>query len=264
MLSTDISKANKRRLSFSIKRLTWPIGIICFIIGVALFHSRYLRVKSISCDVSGEPCPLAIENLLLNTKAKSFLRLNLRDLKEEIEATGFVSEVKVIPLFPGLLTVSAKPPSVTYFLQSVFSPVLPSLSFVGSTDSGAIVPPSVELAPYVATVSGKSFALLSTGVLNQQDAQTNYYLISQTIPDKEYLIKVFSWLTSLGQSQIKPDALYLLPTMVVVRQADQPDWLMNFSASPKDALIALQRLGNAVTIKKPSVIDFRYSNPILK
>jgi hypothetical protein len=229
-----------------------------------LVHQQLFTVKRIDCNLTDLPCPEAITNILSGTKGRSLLLLNRRKLIGSLEATGLVADTKLATIFPGRLVIITKPPSTTFYLQSVFSPVAPLLSFVDSTDSATLIAPSIELSAFVATVSGKTFALLSTGVLNQEDNETSFFLISSNIPDKEYLTKAFFWLKSLSEARVQPDALYLLPQMVVVGQTDKPDWLVNFESDPREVLLALQRLGEVVTIKKPSVIDFRYANPILK
>jgi hypothetical protein len=63
---------------------------------------------------------------------------------------------------------------------------------------------------------------------------------------------------------MKPDAIYFLSDMIILKQNGQPDLIMNISSDPTEIILALQRINQAITIKKPTVIDFRYSHPILK
>lgn len=264
MSSTVAFKAKTKRDRFSAKSLVWPAGIIFFFVSLFYLHQNFFIIRTIICESAGRPCPPSIENLLSVRRGQSVLRLNQRQLKEEVERTGLMNDVEIKMNLPGKLIIAGQSSAVLFYLRSVFSNVKASLSFVESTISGQFAAPSVELSAFVATAAGKTFQLLSTGVLNQADQETNSFLISDSIPSREYLLNAFSWLASLGKAQVKPEALYLLPDMVVVKQKDQPDWLMNFSSPPETTLLTLQRLNPVVTIKKPSLIDFRYANPILK
>ncbi len=262
MLSTDILKARtKRRLNFSLRLLIAPLGIILTTAVLIFFHQRFLIVKEITCRMGDPPCPEGVVSVLNRLNGKSLLRLNQKGLQKQILATGLVDRIEFITKLPGKLIVVAQPPAVSFLVKTAFSKTNPSLSFLISSTSAA---PSTELANYVASMEGKTFQLLSTGALNQSDSDSNYFLISQSIPVKDYLSKVFIWLHSLALSSMKPDTIYFLSDMIILKQKDQPDLIMSISSNPEDIILALQRLNEAITIKKPTVIDFRYSHPILK
>lgn len=247
--------------------LTKIILPACLILAALLFffvHQKLLLVSSVACQSTEGVCPEAVESLIATTRGQSFLRLNLAQMKKEILATGLVDNVDIKIKIPGQLTLTVTPPSSSYSLRCLFTGPIPGFSFEAATTSAQIVPPSVDLAAFVATNSGKTFQLLSTGVLSQHDAQTNYFLIVEKIPPKEYLILVFSWLKAIGDAGMKPLAIYFINDQVLITQTAWPDILIRLTEDPKAKLIALQLLDSAVTIKKPKVIDFRYTHPILK
>ena len=179
----------------------------------------------------------------------------ISDIIGVIDGIAFQTKLK------GKLLSRVQAPALTYFIKTAFGGTTPDLSFLTSSTSAA---PSAELAGFVATTEGKIFRLFSTGVLSQAESDSNYFLIAKTIPGKNYLTKAFGWLYSLSLSSMKPDALYFVSDMIILKEKGQPDLIMNFSDDPRETLLALQRLGEVVTIKKPTVIDFRYNHPILK
>jgi len=252
MLSTDILKT---------KTKVAPIVTLLLIISAIILHQRFLIVKEITCQIKAANCPEGITTLLDRTKGESFLLLNQKDLRKQVLSTGLVDQVKFALKLPGKLIATVEPPSLSFLITSAFSKITPDLTFLTSSTSAA---PSIELGNYVATMEGKTFQLLSSGVLNQTDGDSNYFLIYTSIPSRDYLSKTFNWLHSLALSSLKPDAIYFLSDMIILKQEDKPDLILNFSADPSEIILALQRINQAITIKKPTVIDFRYSHPILK
>ncbi|OGD71777.1 hypothetical protein A3A84_01350 [Candidatus Collierbacteria bacterium RIFCSPLOWO2_01_FULL_50_23] len=262
MSSADIWKTRaRRRLTFSRHFLLGPAITLILILTLIFFHQKYLIVKAVACTMVEGSCPEAIISLLDQERGHSFLHLNYKELKTDVLSTGLVDGIEFQTVLPGKLVVRVQPPALVYFVKTAVSEVTPSLSFLESTTSAA---PSGELAVFVATTAGKTFQLLSTGELNVVDAQSNYYLIGRTIPSKEYLTKTFNWLYMLSFSSLKPEALYFFGDMIIAKQEDGPNLIMNFVDDPKQTILALQRLDQVVTINKPTVIDFRFSHPILK
>ncbi len=247
-----------------LEKITFPFCFILIIISLILAHQRFFRVASVSCRSGEQACPEAVESLISTNLSRSLLTLNLARIKKEVLATGLVETAEIKVKFPGRLTLIVTPPASSYFLNCLFTLTPPGFSYDQATSAAEIVPPSTDLAAFLATNSGKTFQLLSTGVLTQADSDTDYNLILNSIPGKQYLSAVFSWLKALGDAGLKPSALYFLSDQLVIRQADQPDLLMRLSDDPREKLIALQRLNQAATINKPKVIDFRYTHPILK
>lgn len=262
MSSTDISKTRARRkLAVSFRFFIGPTITTIFLAAVFFFHQNYLIVKAVSCVMGDGSCPEAVQSLLDREKGNSFLRVNYKEIQTEVLSTGLVDGIEFKTVLPGKLVTRVQPPALVYFVKTAISDVTPGLSFLESSVSAA---PSADLASYVASTAGKTFRLLSTGVLSQTEADSSYFLIGKTIQSKEYLTKTFSWLYSLSLSSMKPDALYFLSDMIIAKQKDQPDLIMNFGDDPKQTILALQRLNEVVTIKKTTVIDFRFSHPILK
>ncbi|MFZ2202389.1 MAG: hypothetical protein WAV56_03250, partial [Microgenomates group bacterium] len=208
--------------------------------------------------------PEAIQNLAENYQGRSLLLLRQRQLAREIIATGLADQAKISAKLPGQLVITLTPPTTNFYLKSVFGIPPPSLSFEDTTVSGQVIAPSVELARFVAASNGKTFRLLESGVLDQSEHETTTYLIASEIPKSDYLLTAFSWLKAIAGAKLAPETIYLLPRMLVVKVTDQPDYLFSFASDPSPTLLALQRLLMAVTISELSVIDFRYSNPILK
>lgn len=238
MLSTDILK-------------TKTVITVLLIISVVIFHQRFLIIKEVICQMRVANCPEGITTLLDRTKGESFLLLNQKDLRKQVLSTGLVDQVKFTPKLPGKLVVTVEPPSLSFLVNSVL------------TSSTSAVP-SIELAGFVASMAGKTFRLLPSGVLDQTDGNSDYFLISTSIPNRDYLSKTFDWLHSFALSSMKPDAIYFLSDMIILKQNGQPDLIMNISSDPAEIILALQRINQVITIKKPTVIDFRYSHPILK
>ncbi len=262
MLSTDILKARtKRRLNVSLKAIIAPLVTLIFFSAIIFFHQRFLVIKEVVCQMETSPCPEAVQSSLFRIKGTSFLSLNQKELQKEIQGTGLVDRIDFSFKLPGKLISQAQPPTISFLVKTAFSRVSPTLNFLISSDSAA---PSVELDNFVASMEGKTFQLLSTGTLNQTDADSNYFLIAQTIPTKDYLTKAFVWLRSLTVSSMKPDKIYFLSDMIILKQNGEPDLVTNFSADPGEITLALQRLNQVITIKKPIIIDFRYNHPILK
>lgn len=251
MLSMDILKT---------KSISPIVTLLLFIITVIL-HQRFLIIKEVICQMGDASCPEGIMTLLGRTKGESFLLLNQKDLRKQSQSTGLIGQIKFTPKLPGKLVVVVEPPSLSFLINSVFGNITPDLTFLTSSTSAA---PSIELAGFVASMEGKTFQLLSTGVLNQTDGDSNYFLISPSIPSRDYLSKTANWLHSLTLSSTKPDAIYFLSDMIILKQNGQPDLIMNISSDPVEVILALQRINQAITIKKPTIIDFRYSHPILK
>lgn len=248
MLSRDISK-------------TKAVITVLLIISAVIFHQRFLIIKEITCQMGTVNCSEGITALLDHTKGESFLLLNQKDLRRQALSTGLVDQVKFTPKLPGKLVVTVEPPSLSFLINSAFGNITPDLTFLTSSTSAA---PSIELAGFVASMAGKTFRLLPSGVLNQTDGNSNYFLISTSIPNRDYLSKTFNWLHSLALLSMKPDAIYFLSDMIILKQNGEPDLIMNFSDDPSEIILALQRINQVITIKKPTVIDFRYSHPILK
>lgn len=264
MSSTAIFQAKTKRQPFFRLRKLIPFALgPVFLVSLFLFHQKSLTINKISCNPGGEPCPPAVESLVQQLRGKSFLRLNQQQIKRDIIATGFTQAVEIKIKLPSELTIFIQPTTATYYLKSVFSNVLPSLSYLQATSSAQIILPSIELERFVATTSGKTFALLGTGFLDQADQNTNFYLIDKTIPSKDYLQSVFSWLRAFSQSQIKSDSIFFWNNLVVIKQNNAPDLLLNRQDDPREVILALQRLNSTVTMEKPAVIDFRYNHPIL-
>ncbi|MEK7524942.1 MAG: hypothetical protein AAB548_01055 [Patescibacteria group bacterium] len=263
----DTFKASSHR------RSSWPgfvakillsLAGLAVIAGLILINQRFLKVSTIVCQTDNSPCPEAIRNLAESYRGRSLLVLRQRQLAREIVATGLADQVQLSVQLPGRLVISLTPPATSFYLKSIFGVSSPGLSFEGSTISGQIVAPSVELAQFVASAAGKTFRLLPGGVLDQSESETTTYLIASEISKSDYLRAAFSWLLAIAGAKLAPQTIYLLPQMLVVKVKDQPDYLFNFAADPSATLMALQRLLMAVTISQLSVIDFRYTNPILR
>jgi len=262
MSSTEFFKAKeKRKTLFSFKSLIAPLIIIFSIISVVVIHQKVFLIKQITCRMGDGDCPEAIVSLLDREKGRSFLLLNSRDVEHQILSTGLVDGLDLKTSLPGKLLAKVQPPVLTFFVKTAFTQVVPSLSFLVSSISAS---PTLELNSFIATSESKAFQLLSTGVLTQADGDSNYYLVDQSIPSRQYLIKAFGWLHSLSTSAMKPEKLFFLSDMIILKEKDQPDLIMNFSDDPATTLLSLQRLSEIVTMKKPTVIDFRFSHPILK
>lgn len=265
MSSTVIFKAKKPLFSLPSRKSFIPFLLI-LIFGYLLIrvHQGLFVVKKVECRSTQDSCPESVLSLLSSINGKSFFLLSKQHLIRDIVATGLVERVEVETKVPGLIKITLQPPGTVFFVKSVFSQIPPTISYFESTMAGQFHQPSLDFDQYVASVSGKTFLLLSSGVLNQADGETNFHLISQTIPTRAYLIKVFDWLKSFGQSAIKSEAVYVFGDMIIVRQKEMPDLLMTLISNPSEISLSLQRLHEVVTIKKPAVIDFRYNHPILK
>ena len=263
----DTFKASRHRRSsfrgFVAKILLFLAGL-AVVAGLILINQRFLKVSTIVCLVDNSPCPEAVQNLAESYRGRSLLVLRQRQLVQEIVATGLADQVQLSVQLPGRLVISLTPPATSFYLKSIFGIPSPVLSFEDSPVSGQIVAPSVELAQFVASAAGKTFRLLPGGVLDQSENETTTYLIASEIPKSDYLRAAFSWLLAIASAKLAPQTIYLLQDMLVVKVKDQPDYLFNFVSDPSATLIALQRLLMAVTISQLSVIDFRYTNPILK
>lgn len=263
----DTFKASPHRRGslrqFTVKIL-WLLAGLSVIVGLILINQRFLKVTTIICRVDNAPCPEAVQNLAANYQGRSLLLLRQRQLAREIVATGLADQAKIAVKLPGQLAISLTQPAASFYLKSVFGVPPPSLSFEDTTVSGQVIAPSVELARFVAASNGKTFRLLPSGVLDQGEHETTTYLIASEIPKSDYLLIVFSWLKAIAAAKLAPETIYLLPHLLVVKVTDQPDYLFSYTSDPSATLMALQRLLMAVTISELSVIDFRYSNPILK
>ena len=263
----DTFKASSHRRSsfrgFVAKILLFLAGLVV-VAGLIFANQRFLKVSTIVCLVDNSPCPEAIQNLAESYRGRSLLVLRQRQLAQEIVATGLADQVQLSVQLPGRLVISLTPPATSFYLKSIFGVRAPGLSFADSSVAGQIIAPSVELAQFTATAAGKTFRLLPGGVLDQSENETTTYLIASEIPKSDYLRAAFSWLLAITAAKLAPQTIYLLPQMLVVKVQDQPDYLFNFTSDPSATLIALQRLLMAVTISQLSVLDFRYTNPILR
>ena len=263
----DTFKASSHRRSsfrgFVAKILLFLAGLVV-VAGLIFANQRFLKVSTIVCLVDNSPCPEAIQNLAESYRGRSLLVLRQRQLAQEIVATGLADQVQLSVQLPGRLVIILTPPAVSFYLSALFGVVPPALSFETASESSQIIPPSKELQDFVAAAPGKTFRLLPGGVLDQSENETTTYLIASEIPKSDYLRAAFSWLLAITAAKLAPQTIYLLPQMLVVKVQDQPDYLFNFTSDPSATLIALQRLLMAVTISQLSVIDFRYTNPILK
>jgi|CXWL01.1.fsa_nt_gi hypothetical protein len=264
MATFKTSRPRSIPLKIGLTKIILPSGLILTVLLFFFLHQKLLLVSSVICQSSIGVCPEAVESLIVNTAGQSFLRLNLVQIKKEILATGLVDKVNIKIKIPGQLTLEVTPLSSSYLLRSIFIGPPPSFSFESATTSAGLIPPSMDLAAFVATNSGNTFQLFSSGVLSARDGQTNYFLIVEKIPPKEYLILVYSWLKAIGEAGMKPLEIYFINDQVLITQDVWPDILIRLTEDPKVRLSALQLLDSAVTIKKPKVIDFRYTHPILK
>lgn len=263
----DTFKASShRRGSFRqfTAKILWLLAGLSVIVGLILVNQRFLKITTIICRADNAPCPEAVQNLAANYQGRSLLLLRQRQLAREITATGLADQAKIAVKLPGQLLISLTPPAASFYLKSIFGVPPPSLSFEDASVSSQVTAPSLELARFVAASNGKTFRLLESGVLDQSENETTTYLIASEIPKSDYLLSAFSWLKAIAAAKLAPATIYLLPQMLVVKVKDQPDYLFSYTSDPADTLMALQRLSSAVTIKQLSVIDFRYSNPILK
>lgn len=206
-------------------------------------------------------CPEAILNILNRETGNSFLRLNTHEIENQALSTGLIDNLVINTQLPGKLIVLVTPPVLTFVVNSRFSDTPPGLSFLESSVSAS---PVMELKEFTATTSGKTFRLLSTGVLSQADEASYLYIIARSIPGRDYLIKAFGWLHSLSVSSMKPETIFFLGDMIILKEKDQPDLILNFSDNPTSTLLSLQRVNEIITMKKPTVIDFRFSHLILK
>ena len=247
-----------------ITKILWISTGFFVVAGLIFANQRFLRVTTIVCRTDDSPCPEAIQNLAERYQGRSLLLLRQRQLVREIVATGLADQAKLSVRLPGHLVITLTPPATSFYLKGIFGVPSPGLSFADSTISGQIIAPSVELARFVAASNGKTFRLLPGGILDQSENETNIYLIAPEIPKSDYLLSVFSWLKAITTAKLGSETIYLLPRMLVVKVKDQPDYLFSFATNPSDTLMALQRLLVTVTISELSVIDFRYTNPILK
>ena len=247
-----------------ITRILLSLAGLAVMAGLIFVNQRFLKVTTIVCRADNSPCPEAIQNLAESYRGRSLLLLRRRQLVHEIVATGLADQVRLSVQLPGRLVIILTPPATSFYLKSIFGVPSPGLSFADSSVAGQIIAPSVELAQFTATAAGKTFRLLPGGVLDQGENETTTYLIAAEIPRSDYLRTAFSWLLAITTAKLTPQTIYLLPQMLVVKVKDQPDYLFSFASDPSATLIALQRLLAAVTISQLSVIDFRYTNPILK
>lgn len=263
----DTFKASShRRGSFRglVIKILMSLAGLAVIAGLIFANHRFLKVATIVCQVDNTPCPAAVQNLAESYRGRSLLTLRRRQLAREITATGLADQVQLSVRLPGRLVISLTQPATSFYLKSIFGARTPGLSFEETTVSGQITAPSVELAQFIASAAGKTFRLLPGGVLDQSENETTTYLIASEIPKSDYLRTAFSWLLAIAGAKLAPQTIYLLPQMLVVKVQDQPDYLFSFASDPSATLMALQRLLAAVTISQLSVIDFRYTNPILK
>ena len=264
-MDTFRAKSHRQsRIPGFIIKVIWLLVCLAIISGLFFLNQHFLKVTTIDCSANNGSCPEAILNLAEEYKGHSILLLRQRQLVREITATGLADQAKISVKLPGQLIIKITPPATSYYVKSVFGVSLPDLTFEESTISAEVIAPSTELSQFTATSIGKTFRLLPSGVLDQSESETNYYLIATEIPSQDYLLSVFSWLKAITEAKLEPEAIYILPQMIVVKYQGQPDYLFGLSSDPTSTLMALQRLLVAVTISELSVIDFRYSNPILK
>lgn len=255
------SAKEHRKARFAFRLALGPLITATIVLALIFFHQKFLVIKSVSCSMQEQLCPEAIINILDREIGNSFLRLNTREIEIQTLSTGLIENLVIKTQLPGKLNVLVTPPALTYIVKTAFSDISPRLSFLESSVSGS---PILELTEFTATTGGKTFRLLSTGVLSQADETSSLHIIAKSIPSRDYLIKTFGWLHSLSVSSMKPETIFFFGDMIILKERDQPDLVLNFSDNPASTLLALQRVNEIITMKKPTVIDFRFSHLILK
>ncbi len=248
-----------------IRRLCSILLFLTVIGGIFWLHQTLFIIKNTSCSFGREnPCPDKVREILQQQEHRSIFLLNQNQLKKNILATGWGDAPQISFHIPGQLRLVLEPLHSSFPVLGYWQNELPNLSFFSATNSAELIVPSLELEQFLATNSGQPFLLLESGLMIEGKDNSQIYLIDQSLPDRDYLPHVFSWIKAILYREIKYQALFFVDKLLFVKQNQLPDLVFSVASDPQVQITALQEIIKATTIKDTKVIDFTYNHPILR
>lgn len=226
-------------------------------------HQSLLVIHYWRCNYGGKDCPKPVSTILQSYQGRSILRVNQNQVKKDILATGWGQNPRLSFTLPGTLKLDLEPINLVFPIVGYWG-VLPDLSLATATNSAELRLPSLEIKAFLASQSGQHFQLTETGLLIAGGENSPISIIDSSQSRRDALPQIFIWIKELSYREIKFSSLFFLGESVILEQDGPPDTIFSLKQNPSSQIAALQEIKKAATIKDTKVIDFRYTNPILR
>lgn len=259
-----LSPKTKRHYASQFKKAILLFAFVILFLILFFAHRSFLVVRSLECRYGQNDCPEPIITIISHYQGRSILRLNQNQIKKDVLATGWGQNSTLTFTLSGRLRLYLEPVSLAFPIVGYWGGTLPSLSLDSATNSAELLAPALEIKIFLASQSGQRFQITSTGLLIKSESDSPIAIVGKNRFDDDQLSKVFLWIKELSYQEIKFKSLFFLENIVIVEALSPPDIIFNLLDNPGKQIAALQEIKKAATIKDTKVIDFRYTNPILR
>ncbi len=246
------------------KRTVLPLSL--FLLLIAIY--RLFTVKKIDCIANSAPCSSEISEKLSKNLGSNLLFINQKNIRASINSLFPVEKVDIGFKVFNTLTIRIVGQVTPLSAQVSLVQSLPILSLdnaVISSESAVFTSPTAEIDLFNQSVEFSSFRLWDNGLMTPEASAESKLKYLLTEKPNEEKIKQLYLLINLVERYLEVDQIYVLDQRVFLRQADEPDIIVNIPFDEDNLVQALQSYEYLTTIKKDAkVIDLRFKNPILR
>lgn len=241
--------------------------IFIFLLFLFLIYELFV-IRRIECTLNGSSCPAEITDKVNKYLGSNVLMLNQKALSSSIKASFPVEKVglgfKIMNTLK--LKIEGRLSAINAQVSLIQNlPVISLDSLAISSTSSTFTKPTEELDVFNQSIGFVNFDLWDTGLMTPSaSAESKFKYLITDKPDAE-TVKSLYRLIKLVEKYLNVDQFIILDQRIFLRQANQPDIIVNVPFDEDSLVQALQSFTYLSTIKKDAkVIDLRFKNPILR
>ncbi|KKT55617.1 MAG: Polypeptide-transport-associated domain protein FtsQ-type [Candidatus Collierbacteria bacterium GW2011_GWB1_45_35] len=252
------------RLGRLLRRLL-PLFILFLFIFLA---NNLFTVRKIECVFNNDACSSAVFEKLNKYLGSNVLLINQKDISSSINSLLSVENIKIGFKVFNTLSLRLNGRLVSLNAQVSLTQELPRLSLDDvslSSDSAEFIKPTEEINQFNKTVNFSNFEIWDNGLMSPvASAESKIKYLFTEKPTVQTVKSVYA-LVKLVEKYLNADQIMILNQKIFLRQANQPDIIVNIPFDEDNLVQALQSYEYLTTIKKDTkVIDLRFKNPILR
>ena len=230
--------------------------------------NNLFTVRKIECVFNNDACSSAVFEKLNKYLGSNVLLINQKDISSSINSLLSVENIKIGFKVFNTLSLRLNGRLVSLNAQVSLTQELPRLSLDDvslSSDSAEFIKPTEEINQFNKTVNFSNFEIWDNGLMSPvASAESKIKYLFTEKPTVQTVKSVYA-LVKLVEKYLNADQIMILNQKIFLRQANQPDIIVNIPFDEDNLVQALQSYEYLTTIKKDTkVIDLRFKNPILR
>ncbi|KKU07828.1 MAG: Polypeptide-transport-associated domain protein FtsQ-type, partial [Candidatus Collierbacteria bacterium GW2011_GWC2_45_40] len=241
------------RLGRLLRRLL-PLFILFLFIFLA---NNLFTVRKIECVFNNDACSSAVFEKLNKYLGSNVLLINQKDISSSINSLLSVENIKIGFKVFNTLSLRLNGRLVSLNAQVSLTQELPRLSLDDvslSSDSAEFIKPTEEINQFNKTVNFSNFEIWDNGLMSPvASAESKIKYLFTEKPTVQTVKSVYA-LVKLVEKYLNADQIMILNQKIFLRQANQPDIIVNIPFDEDNLVQALQSYEYLTTIKKDTKI----------